>query len=1609
MPNQNPADPMGVNAMGRWDYGPWFWPPNINLANGPVANPYAGSNPSEGPTIPGIPNPTIVPEGFMDTPLVNGTAYPFAQVGQKAYRFRILNASNDRTLNLQLYCAASNGQMWDANGKLANPGAGEVPMVPAVSGTPGTAGYTTDILDGRDGGVPDNRAAGPTMTEIGTEGGFLPGPVTISNSPIGYTYNRRDITVLNVSTKSLMLGPAERADVIVDFSQVNTSTCQNIILYNDSPAPVPAFDPRYDYYTGDPDQTSTGGAPTTIAGYGPNTRTIMQFQVTPVNGVPAAAAFNTAQLSTNLPAAFAASQDPIIVPESAYSTVYGKALSDNYVRIQDTKTSFTALDGTTAVTDFPLQPKAIQELFETTYGRMNATLGVELPNTTGVNQTTVPLGYAEPVTEVLSASQVGSQIGQLGDGTQIWKITHNGVDTHFVHFHLFNVQVINRVGWDGMIKPPDPNELGWKETVRMNPLEDTIVALKPVAPQVPFGLPDSIRSIDVTRPPTAVINTLDPLTGGATTASNAPLNFGWEYVWHCHILGHEENDMMRPIEFDYPRTLADAPVLSVAASSGALNLSWTDGTPPTPAFGVGGATWGDPKGEVGYRIDRAVVDPGLGGTVGAYGQIGTALANQTTYVDSTATPGVAYSYRVTAFNAAGDSASNELQAMLGITAPSAPLSVTAVAGVPVPGAGAATVAWLAPATDGGSAITGYTVTASGVGGQTCTTTGALTCDVTGLTGGTAYTFTVTATNVAGTGPASLPSNAVIPPVAPDPPTGVTAAAGNAQAAVTWLAPAFNGGLPITGYTVTASGIGGQTCTTTGALTCPVTGLFNGTSYTFTVTATNLAGTSLPSSPSNAVTPMTVPDAPTAVVAVGGNLQAAISWTAPAGNGGSAIISYLVTSSTGGRTCATTGALSCSVTGLTNGQPYSFTVTATNLAGTSLPSLPSNTVTPGAVPGAPRSVSASPGAATASVAWTAPASNGGLPIILYTVTASGLGGQNCTTTGALTCIVTGLTNGTSYTFTVTATNVIGTGPASAASPSVVPMSAPGMPTSPSATGGNASALVSWTAPVDNGGAAITAYTVTSVPGGISCGTTGLTSCTVNGLSNGTVYAFLVTATNAMGTGPAGVSNAVYVGTVPDVPTAVIATPLSKSATVSWTAPVNTGGWPITAYTVTASGLGGQTCTTTGALSCGVAGLTNGISYSFTVTATNIIGTGSASVASTAVIPMAGATYTTVIPNRIVDSRAGTALNISTLTSGVAKKIKVTNQLPADGTRNIPASAVAVTGNLTVVNARSAGWVALTTTPTNSPGVSTINFPAGDTRANGVTIPLASDGSLGVTFVGARGTTADVLFDVTGYFTPGAVGATYFTVTPNRVADSRPATRNGLTTLLSNTAQIVQIANKTPGVGATNIPVNATAVTLNVTVVNPSSAGYVTVSTPGSSGISTINFPARDTRANNLTVALTGGNVSVLFVGGRGATANVFIDVTGYFAPGFGGASYVTVTPTRVLDSRAGTRLGMTSSLTAGTGATFTVTGAPAGVIAVTGNLAEVGATGTGSLTLLPTSTVPPTTTTISFPARDTRADGVTIGVGPGGTLWIIYTGPAGTRADALFDVTGFFMP
>jgi hypothetical protein len=256
------------------------------------------------------------------------------------------------------------------------------------------------------------------------------------------------------------------------------------------------------------------------------------------------------------------------------------------------------------------------------------------------------------------------------------------------------------------------------------------------------------------------------------------------------------------------------------------------------------------------------------------------------------------------------------------------------------------VSWVAPDT-GGSPITGYTVT-SDPDGKTCTSTSDLFCTVSDLTNGTPYTFTVIATNAIGDSDPSDASADVTPsaPTAPAPPSGVSGVGGDKSVKVSWVAP-DTGGSPITGYAVT-SDPDAQTCMTDGDLSCTVTGLTDGTPYTFTVTATNAIGTSEPSDASADVTPSapTVPAAPSGVAGAPGDSQVTVSWVAP-DTGGSPITGYTVTSDPDAQTCMTDGDLSCTVTGLTNGTPYTFTVTATNNVGTSDPSDPSDAVTPSA--------------------------------------------------------------------------------------------------------------------------------------------------------------------------------------------------------------------------------------------------------------------------------------------------------------------------------------------------------------------------------------------------------------------------------------------------------------------------------------------------------------------------------------------------------------------------------------------------------------------------------------------------------------------------------------
>ena len=414
------------DPQGRWDYGP--------------DNGFPAKSP--------LPDVSAIPEYFSDTSVVNGTLYPYLPVEARHYRFRILNGSQARFYNLQLYYAQP-----------------------------------------KNSGEPNLQQAGPRIIQIGNEAGFVPFPVALNNPPVQFSVQSDSVgnPIASTLKYTLLLAPAERADVIIDFSNVPVGS--KLILYNDAPAPFPMGDPLNDYFTGDTDMTPFGGAPSTQQGFGPNTRTLMQFQVVPRVGPP----------------------DP---PSMGLLEVLAVNGANGLARL---------IDGVLPKLEQLQQKKSVRvrdltlnETFDD-YGRLIQLLGNNQAQDSVNGQLEFGRSYDSEPTEVVRAGS-----------TEVWRIFNLTGDTHPMHFHLVNVQVLSRqpfnaAGYDGVpeftgpARMPDPNELGWKETVRMNPGECTTVIMRFDTPRVPYNVPVS------------------PRTGG------------YEYVWHCHILEHEEHDMMRPL------------------------------------------------------------------------------------------------------------------------------------------------------------------------------------------------------------------------------------------------------------------------------------------------------------------------------------------------------------------------------------------------------------------------------------------------------------------------------------------------------------------------------------------------------------------------------------------------------------------------------------------------------------------------------------------------------------------------------------------------------------------------------------------------------------------------------------------------------------------------------------------------------------------------------------------------------------------------------------------------------------------------------------------------------------------------------------------------------
>lgn len=448
-------------------------------------------------------------------------------------------------------------------------------------------------------------------------------------------------------------------------------------------------------------------------------------------------------------------------------------------------------------------------------------------------------------------------------------------------------------------------------------------------------------------------------------------------------------------------------------------------------------------------------------------------------------------------NASTNAASTVSQTfMVNAVVPSAPTIGTATAGN-----AQASVNFTASASNGGAAVTSYTVT-SNPSGFTGTGVGSP-ISVIGLTNGVAYTFTVTATNSAGTGAASAASNSVTP-ASLQTITFADPGAQNFGTSPTLMATSDSGLTP----TFTSS--------TTGVCTISSGGLLNFVSVgTCTINADQvgdssyLAATTVSRSFSISAV---VPGAPTAASATAGDTQASVTFSAPIFTGGAAITGYTATSNPGGFTGASASS-PLTVTGLTNGVAYTFTVTATNSVGTGAASTATSSTTPKAI----QTITfADPGAQSFGTApmLIASASSG----LTVTFTSSTTGVCTITAGGALTFGSTG-------TCTIDA-NQAGDGSYLAATQVsrsfTVNAVVPGVPTIGTASAADSQASVSFTAPIFNGGSSITGYTVTSSPGGFNA--SGAASpITVTGLANGSPYTFSVVATNAIGSSSASVAS------------------------------------------------------------------------------------------------------------------------------------------------------------------------------------------------------------------------------------------------------------------------------------------------------------------------------------------------------------------------------------------------------------------------------------------------------------------------------------------------------
>ncbi len=566
-------------------------------------------------------------------------------------------------------------------------------------------------------------------------------------------------------------------------------------------------------------------------------------------------------------------------------------------------------------------------------------------------------------------------------------------------------------------------------------------------------------------------------------------------------------------------------------------------------------------------------------------------------------------YRILARNSAGDGTWSSV--VTTVSPPSMPRNLSATAS----GRTIINLSWDEPSNDGGATISGYRIQWSANGTSNWqdvspahTGTGRTYAD-TGLSPGTTRHYRVYASNSVGesTNP-SASDDTTTDSAVPNAPTGLTvAASGRTILTLSWTAPSDDGGT-IEGYKIEVSTDGGTNYTdlivNTGSTQTSYThrNLTANTTRHYRVSAINSEGTGSASAAAMGTTvdgsTTTVPSDPTSLTATAsGRTLIVLSWTAPSNNGGAAVSGYKIeVSSDGGSTWSNLVANSGSTEttyrhrSLAAGSTRHYRVSAINSQGTGSPSMITNATT---VAGNVQTIPSDPTGLTATangptridLSWTTPANNGGTAITGYRIEVSSDG-----TTGWADVVATTETTGTTYSvmdllgsttryYRVRAINAQGQSLISNITNTTTGApTAPGVPTSLTATASGQTIInLSWTAPASNGGALISGYRIeVSTDGGTNfsqlVASQSGTTYSHTGLSPGSTRHYRVRAINSVGSsGWSNTANATTgVATFPDAPTELTATDSVQTIiNLSWTAPTNTGGAPISDYRILVS--------------------------------------------------------------------------------------------------------------------------------------------------------------------------------------------------------------------------------------------------------------------------------------------------------------------------------------------------------------------------------------------------------------------------------------------------------